>query len=52
MLLKLNLELSIGKYFEVQLSAVSQTYINRAIQGIIATIIFILKIAKELFEKS
>ena len=56
MLLKLNLELSIGKNFDVQFSdrvcELSRISNDRAKQDIIATIILILKLAKELFEKS
>ena len=55
MLLKLNLELSIGKHFDVQISdrgcELSQIFNDRAIQDIIATIILSLKLATELFEK-
>ena len=56
MLLKLNLELSKDKHFDVHFSGrvceLSQIFIDRAIQDIIATKICSLKIAKELFEKS
>ena len=56
MLLKFNLELSIGKHLEVQFSArmweLSQIFFDWAIQDIIATIILSLKLAEDLFEKS
>ena len=55
MLLKLNLELSIGKHFDVEISdrgcELSQIFNDRAIQDLIATIILSLKLATELFEK-
>ena len=56
MLLKLDFEISMVSQFEVQFSVrvweLSQDFVDRAIQDMIATIILRLKQTKELFKRS